>query len=86
MKRRYIFLFLIIFTVLTVFADGNYFYYRSSEGEDAGAFPNIGENPGGPGGGGGFPIPGDWLVFSEEGNLFLHGSSKIKGRDRKSVV
>lgn len=67
MKKRLLITFLIIFAVLTIFADsGNFYWYRSSAGDTANAFPDVGEDSEEDGENWN---TGDWVLFAVDGIL-----------------
>jgi len=96
MKKSLIITVLIIFCVLSLFADENYHWYRASTGTTADAFPKITEvqNPGDPGDPGNpwVPVdpnyPGDpihWVLFAVNGNIAINNTATLKGTPGWSI-
>jgi len=93
MKKNILLIFLVIFVSLVIFADSeNYYWYRSSEGEKAGAFPDIVENPDDPGDGPWIPTdpnyPGDsiyWVLFAVNGNIAINNTATLRGTPGWSI-
>lgn len=90
MKKKLVIIFVLFFTSLLLFASSdNFYWYRSSTGDEANVFPSIVEIPGG-----GDEDPDDpnepgtgekWAVFAINGRMKLTGSSSINPLDPNNI-